>query len=563
MERLTGQSLPTCSATDQSFGDPLSSGRRLITARFHGEKGDGFPLDAPTQLSPSAKVRTEALVTSVLLVDDHPANLLALEAILEPLDQRLVKASSGLEALRCLLREDFALILLDVQMPGLDGFETARLIRQRQRTRYTPIIFLTAHSRDEAHLVHGYAVGAADYVVKPFHPDVLRWKVEAFVELFRQQQRLHRQEVMLRERERLILERQSELRFRRLVDSMPQFVWELLVDGTISYANRCWLAYSGLEPQQARRREETRRFIHPEDRPRIRAAWESSLRTGEPLEQEYRLLRAQDGAYRWFLGRTLPERDEDGRLVGWISTATDIDDARKAVEVLRAASEAKDMFLTMAAHELRTPLQAARSYTHLVRVKAGPEVPPGVDKALHGIHRSVNRMAGLVESLLDMGQLQRGELPLKPGELDLGELLREVVGHFQPLPEGQRIHLDAPEGLVLPGDRERLEQVFTNLVANALRYSPEGGELRLTLREEPGQVHVEVADRGVGIPADQLERIFERFNRAHGISYGGLGLGLAIARGIIERHGGRIWAESSGRPGEGSTFHVVLPRTRS
>ena len=519
-------------------------------------------MEAPQQLRPETSAEAVPAATSILMVDDHGANLLALEAILEPLGQRLVKASSGPEALRWLLRQDFALILLDVQMPGMDGFETARLVRQRQRTRYTPIIFLTAHSREEAHLVHGYAMGAADYVVKPFHPDVLRWKVEAFVALYRQQQRLQAQEAALWERERHILERQSEQRFRRLVDSMPQFVWALLTDGTVSYANRGWLEYAGLTPEQARRREENQRFIHPEDLVRVREAWAHSLRTGESLEQEYRLRRAKDGEFRWFLGRTLPERDEGGQIVGWIATATDIDDARRAVEVLRAASEAKDMFLTMAAHELRTPLQAARSYAHLARVKAGPGVEAGVDKALRGLDRSVNRMASLVENLLDVGRLQRDELRLDPGDMDLGALLCRVVEHFQPLPEEYRIDLDAPEGLVLRADRERLEQVFTNLVANALRYSPGGGAVRLTAREEPGQVHVEVTDRGVGIPPGQLEHIFERFNRAHGISYGGLGLGLSISRGIVERHGGRIWAESPGRDGVGSTFHVVLPKRR-
>ncbi|MFP2927436.1 response regulator EpsF [Pyxidicoccus sp. 3LG] len=511
------------------------------------------------QQTPRAHLELEAPTTSVLLVDDHAANLLALEAILEPLGQRLVKASSGQEALRWLLREDFALILLDVQMPDLDGFETARLIRQRQRTRYTPIIFLTATNRDEAHLVHGYAMGAADYVVKPFHPDVLRWKVEAFVALYLQQQRLQQHEAALWELERQMLERQSEQRFRRLVDSMPQLVWALLVDGTISYANRGWLDYAGLTPEQGRQREVYQRSVHPEDLPRVRAGWEGALRSGQPLELEYRLRRARDGEYRWFLARTLPEQDEQGRLAGWIATATDIDDARRAVETLRAASEAKDMFLTMAAHELRTPLQAARSYAHLARVRAGECMEPGLDKALTGLHRSVNRMARLVENLLDVGRLQRGELHLEPGEVDLGGLLREVVEHFQPLQEGQRIELDAPEGLVLQADRERLDQVFTNLVSNALRYSPDGVHLRLSAREESGQVHVEVADRGLGIPPGQLENIFERFGRAHGISYGGLGLGLAISRGIVEHHGGRIWAESPGRAGEGSTFHVVLP----
>ncbi|MCK8499746.1 MULTISPECIES: response regulator EpsF [Myxococcus] len=517
-------------------------------------------LEGTEQLTPHAPARVEPRTTSILLVDDHASNLLALEAILEPMGQKLVKAASGPEALRWLLREDFALILLDVQMPGMDGFETARIIRQRERSRYTPIIFLTAHGRDEANLVSGYASGAADYVVKPFHPEVLRWKAEAFVALYVQQRALQRQEAALWERERRMLERQGELRFRRLVDSMPQFVWALLADGTISYANRGWLDYAGLTAEQGRQREENLRCFHPDDLGKVQATWEVLRRSGMPEEQEYRLRRATDGEFRWFLCRTLPERDGAGRLVGWISTATDIDDARRAVETLRATNEAKDMFLTMAAHELRTPLQAARSYADLARKKAGEEQTPNVARALEGIQRSVGRMARLVENLLDMGRLQRGELLLEEGDVDVRALLLEVAEHFEPLPEGRDIHVEAPEGLVLRADGERLDQVLTNLVSNALRYSPDGGDIRLRAREEGRWVHVEVLDHGLGIPADRLENIFERFGRAHGVSYGGLGLGLAIARGIVERHGGRVWAESSGRPGGGSTFHVVLPR---
>jgi PAS domain S-box-containing protein len=521
-----------------------------------------MPAVASVEPTASAAVHEVAALANILLVDDHPANLLALESVLEPLGQRLVVAASGPEALRHLLREDFALILLDVQMPGMDGFETARLIRLRQRSRYTPIIFLTAHSREESQLIHGYSMGAADYVVKPFNPDVLRWKVEAFVSLFQQQQRLQQQEVELWRRERDMLARKSALRFRTLVDSMPQFVWAMLPDGAISYANRGWLEYAGLSAEQGRHMEENARAVHPEDLPRMREGWAATLRTGHPLELEYRLRRASDGAFRWFLGRTLPEREGDGRVVGWISTATDIDDARRAVETLRAASEAKDMFLTMAAHELRTPLQAARGYTHLARLKAGEGLMPGMDRALQGVSRSVSRMAKLVENLLDVGKLQQGELHLEPGIVDVEGLLREVAGHFQPLPDGQHIQVEAPPGLTLSADRERLDQVFTHLVENALRYSPEHGPLMLRALPEEDGVHVQVKDAGLGIPPDRLERIFERFGRAHGVSYGGLGLGLSIAKGIVERHGGRIWAESSGRPGEGSTFHVVLPRTR-
>jgi PAS domain S-box-containing protein len=498
--------------------------------------------------------------TSVLLVDDHPSNLLALEAILEPLGQRLVKATSGREALRHLLTDDFAVVLLDVQMPDMDGFETARFIRQRQRSRYTPIIFLTAYSRDEADLIHGYEHGAVDYVVKPFNPDVLRWKVEVFVTLWLQQRRLQQQEAALWELEREVLTRQSELRFRTLVDALPLFVWAMLPDGAITYTNRWWLEYAGLTAKQSRSWDAIDTIFHHEDLPRARAALAQAHRTEQPIEVDYRLRRGQDGMYRWFLGRMLPERDEQGRLSGWVLSATDIEDSRRALEELRATSEAKDVFLTMAAHELRTPLQAARGFVHLARKKAGPRLEPGVDRALQGLSRSVDRMARLVENLLDMGRLQRGDLGLETRPVDLRGLLSEVAEHLRPLEENRRIDVQVAQGLMLQGDRERLDQVFTNLLSNALRYSPEGGPIIVDAHEEHGEIHVTVKDRGLGIPPDKLPLIFERFGRAHGTAYGGLGLGLTIARGIVERHGGRIWAESSGRSGEGSTFHVVLPR---
>ncbi|HLL01741.1 MAG TPA: ATP-binding protein [Myxococcaceae bacterium] len=504
--------------------------------------------------------QTQPQQASILLVDDHPPNLLALEAILESLGQRLVRATSGVEALRHLLNEDFAVILLDVQMPQMDGFETARLIRQRQRSRYTPIIFLTAHSRDEADQVHGYEHGAVDYVVKPFNPDVLRWKVEVFVMLQQQQRRLQEQEAALWKLEREVLARQSEQRFRTLVDALPLFIWAMLPDGSITYTNRCWLEYAGLSAKQGRSWDAIDTVVHPEDLPGARAAWAQALRTEQPIDVEYRLRRGRDGAFRWFLGRMLPELDADGALSGWVLSATDIEDSRRAIEQLRATSQAKDVFLTMAAHELRTPLQAARGFVHLARKKAGPGLDAGVERALQGLSRSVDRMARLVENLLDMGRLQSGDLGLDARPVDLHGLLSEVAEHLHPLQEHRRIEVKAPQGLMLEADRERLDQVFTNLLSNALRYSPEGGSIIVDARESDDGVHITVKDHGLGIPPEKLPLIFERFGRAHGTAYGGLGLGLTIVRGIVERHGGRIWAESSGRAGEGSTFHVVLPR---
>jgi CheY-like chemotaxis protein len=197
--------------------------------------------ESTTDRAPESAPRQRA---SILMVDDHHSNLLALEAILEPLGQELVKANSGEEALKFLLQREFAVILMDVQMPGMDGFQAAALIKQRERTRTIPIIFLTALSRDAAHIFKGYAHGAVDYLLKPFDPEILRSKVSVFVDLFLKEQQIQRQGALLRQKEREALERQNELRYRRLLDSLPEAMWAARPDGMLYYANQAWRSTS-------------------------------------------------------------------------------------------------------------------------------------------------------------------------------------------------------------------------------------------------------------------------------------------------------------------------------
>ena len=617
----------------------------------------------------------------ILLVDDRQENLLALEAILEPLGQELVKATSGEEALKYLLQREFAVILMDVQMPGLDGFQTAALIKQRERTRTIPIIFLTALSRDAAHVFKGYAHGAVDYLLKPFDPEILRSKVSVFVDLFLKEQQLQRQGQMLRQREREALERQSELRYRRLLDALPEAVWAARPDGTLYYGNQVWRRFTGSE-QEELSFEHFLSYVHPAERDAMRRTWEDTVRHKSRTEREFRMKR-HDGAWRWHLGRTAPEYDENERLVGFIAVATDIDDKKRAedtlarfkttldstldcvlmfdperlsltyantgaarqlgssvdellgtsvlkveggfeeeafrkllapllsgtvpsqtystthrrfdggevpVEVvlqyvsaeegqgrfvsvarditerqraeaaLRMASEAKDAFLAAASHELRTPLAAAKGHAHLAMIKLGNQTETGPGKSLKIINRQIDRMTKLVEELLDISRLQAGRLSLELERFDLGLLLRETCDRMTVLSQAHPLRLEGPEHFEGLWDRGRLDQVVTNLVSNAIRYSPDGGEVVVRLSEEGGGVHLAVKDRGVGIPPEKQALIFERFGRAHGSKYGGLGLGLTISQGIVEQHGGRIWVESSGVAGEGSTFHVWLPR---
>ena len=190
-------------------------------------------------------VPDETIRARILMVDDHPPNLLALEAILAPLGEEIVRANSGEDALRKLLDGDFACILLDVQMPGLDGIETASLIKKRQRNKSTPIIFLTAIAKDPSYIFRGYSQGAVDYLLKPFDPEILRTKVSVFVDLWKKGEMLKRQAELLRVQELREAERRNEVRFRVLTDSMPQCVWSARENGEITYCNRVWREYAG------------------------------------------------------------------------------------------------------------------------------------------------------------------------------------------------------------------------------------------------------------------------------------------------------------------------------
>jgi PAS domain S-box-containing protein len=282
--------------------------------------------------------------TAVLLVDDRPENLFALESVLEPLDLDLVSVNSGEDALRELLRRDFAVILLDVQMPGLDGFATAELIKARERTRHIPIIFVTAISKQDEHVYRGYAAGAVDYVFKPFNPDLLRAKVETFVDLFRTREQLRAQEDDLRRRELLEVRRAEQQRYRELAEAMPQIVWVSDPDGRATYYNRRWFDFTGLDPTDARDAD-WRDVVHPDDLSAASRGRRETLASGDVFEVEYRFKR-HDGVYRWHLGRAVPVRGDDGAIDHWVGTATDIDDRKRSDERQRFLQEASALLAT-------------------------------------------------------------------------------------------------------------------------------------------------------------------------------------------------------------------------
>src|SRR6266536_387178 len=235
-------------------------------------------------------------MANILLVDDRPENLLALEAILEPLGQTFLYAHSGEDALRQLLHHDVAVILLDVQMPELDGFETASLIKQRERTSHVPIIFVTAISKDEEQVFRGYSAGAVDYVFKPFNPEVLRSKVSVFIELHDKNEQLRHQTELLKEQELAELRRESEERYRFLAESQPDQIWTAQPNGALDYVNQRVLDYSATSFGELVESGWTT-VVHPDDLPRMLERWRHALATSQPYENELRFRRAADDSY--------------------------------------------------------------------------------------------------------------------------------------------------------------------------------------------------------------------------------------------------------------------------
>jgi signal transduction histidine kinase len=364
------------------------------------------------------KAGPESIVPSVLLVDDRRDSLLALEAALKPLDVRLVKAHSGEEALRHLLRGTFAVILLDIEMPRLDGLQTAALIRDREQTRHIPIIFITALAQETAFVFRAYAHGAVDYLLKPVEPEILRAKVRVFCELFVRGEQIRSQ------------------------------------------------------------------ILHQR-----------------------------------------PSND----------------------------------FFTSVVHELQTPLAAAKAQAQLALHQLDGSRTTSAARALRVICQQIDHLARLVSDLLDADRLALGLFEIQPFWFDLPVLLEELRARFQAPEQRHAIEIHAPNHLAILADRDRIDQVLSNVLSNAIRYSPDGGPIRITAEQTADAVHIAVQDHGIGVLPEFQQVIFEPFGRARASLPGGLGLGLTISKGIIGQHGGQFRVESDGVPGQGSTFHITLP----
>jgi PAS domain S-box-containing protein len=526
-------------------------------------------------------VETEPI--KILLVDDEPKNLVALETVLDDPSYKLVRANSANEALLALVAQEFALLILDIHMPEMNGFELAQMIKQRKKTATVPIIFLTAYFSEDEHVLEGYSTGAVDYLHKPINATALRSKVAVFAALHRKTrlsevaneallaeiaERQRTQDalrILNAELEERVATRtaeltESEARFRALAENIPHLVWETDATGAITYQNGRWRTYTGYARELTE--EDWAAILHPDDASAMSADWNRSLKTGAECNTACRLRRASDGAYRWFQVKAAPVRNSAGTVIRWVGTCTDIHEQRKAEEALVEADRRKDEFLAMLGHELRNPLAAIR---HAVTIKDDPVEDPAARQWAGGvIDRQTSQLCRMVDDLLDVERINRGRIDLRLEPLGLAAVLGRAVEAVRPMmmQKGHTLVTEiAEEDLPLEGDAARLEQVFVNLLGNASKYTPENGRIRLTATRVNSEAVVSVNDNGIGIAPDLLPHVFDLFTQGETSidrAQGGLGIGLTVVRSLIEMHGGHVTVESDGRV-KGSTFTVRLP----
>ncbi|MBD2705030.1 response regulator [Spirosoma sp. BT702] len=516
----------------------------------------------------------------ILIVDDRPENILPLKKLLELHRFSVDTAESGEEALRKVLNTTYSIIILDVQMPDMDGFEVANAIAGFSKAKYTSIIFLSAVNTEKKFITKGYTSGGIDYLTKPVDLDILVLKIKTLQKLYEQQQELRntqeslRKEVEVRTQAQEALTQQMQA-LEGVLSSLPQMAFTVTSDGQLEYVNEHWYRYSS-DPKKLPE-------CHPDDD--ICDEWDVAFSQGMEFTRELRLKDLTTGEFRYHLLRIVPIRQQDV-VVRWIGTFTDIHPQKQAAELLEQQVELRtselllknteleqtnhelQQFSWVVSHDLKEPLRKIQLLNDTIKEKFLKENEEAVGYLDRSIRASA-RMATLISDLLTYSRLSNPET-YQP--TNLNTLLDELLLDFDETISrtGAKISIDTfPTIETMPG---RIRQVFQNLISNALKFvKPDVAPIihikaeriaTLAIDGEPdtngSYCRIVVQDNGIGFDEKFLDRIFVIFQRLHTrSSFEGTGIGLAIAKKNIEKHHGLITAQS--REGEGARFSIVLP----
>ena len=513
-------------------------------------------------------------IRMVLIVDDKPENILSLRRTLELAGFAVDSAASGEEALLKVLKQEYSLVILDVQMPGMDGFEVAEALQGSSKSADIPIIFLSAVSTEKRFITQGYKSGAVDYVVKPIDPDIFLLKAKTLHRLHEQHRELlHIRQTLLdevavrRRAEDALSARVEEL--RSILRSIPQIAFTLRPDGSLEFFNEHWAAEIGTDASMP--------TPHADDA-FVLEELKNAVRAGHAFQRELRICLLPENECRWHLLRIVPVT-ADGRVTKWVGTFTDIHERKTASDnlesavvqrtaelVLKAAeleSSNHDLqqFASVASHDLKEPLRKIQMFGSVVQRQLEEGAEEEAKQGIARIRGIADRMSTLIEDLLNYSRLSAATL-FQP--TDLGVVVKDVLEDFEPIISEREAAVEVgslPTIDAIPG---QMRQMLQNLVGNALKFArpDEAPRVRIVAHlsgsGEAARCILTVSDNGIGFDEAYLGKIFTLFQRLNNVEeYEGTGIGLAIVKKIVDRHAGTITARSS--EGEGATFIIELP----
>ncbi|MDM8536368.1 ATP-binding protein [Desulfobacterales bacterium HSG17] len=530
-------------------------------------------------------------IVKILIVDDQEKNLFALEKVLDDPGYELVKATSGSEALRLILKHDFALLLLDVRMPDIDGFDTAGLIRQRDKNRNIPIIFITAEYKNLENISRGYELNAVDYILKPFDPVILKTKVGILAELHRKNQLIRESEKRL---EKEVSNRTSELRAaneklrheiqeRKLIEKNLEKIVEertgslkkslsdseeirhridailkSMSDGLIVTDNKTRIILMnntaedilGVTFNRVMGKPVRYALIDEDLKHKVqKMISENKIEEQFDIElPDYNLKRS-----KIIRASTAPIKEHFDTQTGYV---TILHDVTKERDIERMKTE----FISTAAHELRTPLTSIQGFSEILLMR--DNLPEDQKKKYLGfINNQAVHLAEIINDLLDISRIESGKsFVLEKKPCKAGDIIRQLMPQF----ENQYINhkfevalIEEPDNLDV--DKDKMIQVLKNLISNAVKYSPEGGIILICSKIDGKMYEVSIEDEGIGMTQEQVEKVFDKFYRvdASNTAIEGTGLGMSIVKHIVEAHKGRVWVESE--YGRGTKVIFSLP----
>jgi PAS domain S-box-containing protein len=510
----------------------------------------------------------------ILLVDDTPENLISLEATLSGLGDELVLANSGKEALRHVLNDDFAAILLDVRMPDMDGFETAELIRSRPRSREIPILFLTGY-RNEEHLFRGYDLGAVDFLFKPIVPEVLRSKVSVFVELSRSNAKLKEQADALRKQAEVL--QKAKQRFRSLLEAAPDAMVMCRDDGEIVMVNsRTEVLFNcsrdklisrkigtlvpgwGLRLPEASDDDSGAALVEAAQ-PRAELIAFPENRAPFPVEITFSPLHTAEGVVITSAIRDISERKRTEEQICQLNANLE-ERVMERTEALMRSNEELQQFAYVASHDLQEPLRTVSIYAQLMAKRYKGHLQGDADQFIRFMVEGAERMETLIHDLLEFSQVEARGADFFT-QIDCENVLDAAIRNLTTLIEGSGAIITRDPLPGVSGDAIQLTRLFQNLLVNSIKYrSADIPRIHVTAEGRDGEWLFSVKDNGIGIEAQYAEKVFGIFKCLQPRDRSsGSGMGLAICRKIVSRHEGRIWVESE--LGKGATFYFTFPKT--